>query len=291
MPDWINSFGGKNSDIRCPKGERVKADVNTRIRLGNKVDIDLRDLQAKLNAMQDGDSFMIGRTVNGVNDICINNEYISGQHLKIEKINGEIYVTDMSTNGTVLNSTSPDYAAKWSPDMAGQYNNARSRDFNKKCNQYYDELRMADYFYAESVNAGRITDTDINPMFAEFEFVTTSPQNGWSWRKPKKLKGRSINVVDRISLNVKADKNCLRELDMLLEKGEYINSKGQKVKIKVPDAYYKTPQSLDAWGTRHDPITMYFDGEVSKELEDAIAEITAKYARKPSNGKALMNSG
>lgn len=290
MPDWINSFGGKNSDIRCPKGERVKADVNTRIRLGNKVDIDLRDLQAKLNAMQDGDSFMIGRTVNGVNDICINNEYISGQHLKIEKINGEIYVTDMSTNGTILNSTSPDYAAKWSPDMAGQYNNARSWDFNSKCDKYYDELRMADYSYAESVNAGRITDADINPMFAEFEFVTTSPQNGWSWRKPKKLKGRSINVVDRISLNVKADKNCLRELDMLLEKGEYINSKGQKVKIKVPDAYYKTPQSLDAWGTRHDPITMYFDGEVSKELEDAIAEITAKYARKPSNGKALMNS-
>lgn len=290
MPDWINSFGGKNSDIVCPKGERVKADINSVIRLGNKVDIDLRDLQGKLNAMKDGDSFMIGRTVTGINDIRINNEYISGQHLKIEKINGEIYVTDMSTNGTVLNTTNPNYAAKWSPNMAGQYNNARSWDFNSKCNQYYDELRMADYSYAESVNAGRITDADINPMFAEFEFVTTSPQNGWSWRKPKKLKGRSINVVDRISLNVKADKNCLRELDMLLEKGVYVNSKGEKVKIKVPDAYYKTPQSLDEWGTRHDPITMYFDGKVSKELEDAIAEITAKYARKPCNGKALMNS-
>lgn len=290
MPDWINSFGGKNSDIVCPKGERVKADINSVIRLGNKVDIDLIDLQGKLNAMKDGDSFMIGRTVTGINDIRINNEYISGQHLKIEKINGEIYVTDMSTNGTVLNTTNPNYAAKWSPDMAGQYNNARSWDFNSKCNQYYDELRMADYSYAESVNAGRITDADINPMFAEFEFVTTSPQNGWSWRKPKKLKGRSINVVDRISLNVKADKNCLRELDMLLEKGVYVNSKGEKVKIKVPDAYYKTPQSLDEWGTRHDPITMYFDGKVSKELEDAIAEITAKYARKPCNGKALMNS-
>ena len=77
---------------------------------------------------------------------------------------------------------------------------------------------------------------------------------------------------------------------MLLEKGVYVNSKGQKVKIKVPDAYYKTPQTLDEWGTRHHPITMYFSGKVSKELEDAIAEITAKYARKPSNGKALMNS-
>lgn len=142
-------------------------------------------MQGKLNAMKDGDSFMIGRTVTGINDIRINNEYISGQHLKIEKINGEIYVTDMSTNGTVLNTTNPNYAAKWSPDMAGQYNNAHSWDFNSKCNQYYDELRMADYSYAESVNAGRITDADINPMFAEFEFVTTSPQNGWSWRKPK----------------------------------------------------------------------------------------------------------
>ena len=56
MPDWINSFGGKNSDIVCPKGERVKADINSVIRLGNKVDIDLRDLQGKLNAMKDGDS-------------------------------------------------------------------------------------------------------------------------------------------------------------------------------------------------------------------------------------------
>ncbi len=289
-PDWINSFGGKNSDIKCQKGERVKADINTRLRLGNKVDIDLSDLQDKLNAMQDGDFFMIGRNVNGINDIRINNEFISGEHLKIEKINGEIYVTDMSRNGTILNTTSPDYAAKWKPDMAGQYNNARNWNFNDKCDQYYGELRLANYSDTESVNTGKITNADIDCDGVEFEFVRTIPGNGWSWRRPKKIRGKDINVVDRISLNVKADRNCLRELDMLLEKGVYINSKGQKVKVDVPDAYYKTPKSLDRWKTRHDPITMYFEGKVSKELEDAIAEITAKYARKPSNGKALMNS-
>jgi hypothetical protein len=109
-------------------------------------------------------------------------------------------------------------------------------------------------------------------------------------RSTKRLRGQHFSSVDRISLNVKADRNLLLELDRLLETGEYINKQGQMVKIDVPAGEYKTPPNLSEWTKRHDPITMYFSEQVSTELETAIAEITEKYARQSTNGKALMNS-
>ncbi len=82
----------------------------------------------------------------------------------------------------------------------------------------------------------------------------------------------------------------LKELDELCASGTYINSKGERVQINQQNCTYKTPPSLEGWTERHDPITMYFDQEVSQEFQDALAEITAKYQRPSPNGKALMNS-
>ena len=284
-----NSSIASNVDVKLQSNTPVKVDASTKIRLGESVDIDLSDLDVKLNAMKDGDSFIIGRTASGANDIQINNPYVSGKHLKVEKINGEIFVTDLSSsNGTLLNTTKPDYVAQWKPNMNTKFAKARSGDFNALCDKYYDNLRLSDYSLAESVNKN-ISNNDID-IFIENNYVQTSEMNGWSLRTPKRVKNTYFESVDRISLNVKADKNLLKELDCLLETGEYITSQGKKVKIKVPDAQYKTPRFLEEWGTRHDPITMYFGDKVSKELEDALVDITQKYARTSSNGKSLMNS-
>ncbi len=278
---------GQNTKLA--KNETFKVSENAHLRLANKVDIDMADLKPKFDAMQDGDSFLIGATVDGPNDIVINNEYVSGTHLKVEKHNGEIYITDMSTNGTVLNTTQPDYAAQWKPNQGDKFKNATADDFRRMTDENYDIIRSADYSYEESVNSN-ITDDALMISTDKAEVVWDPMGSGWSWRKPRG-KNQSYNSVDRISLNVKADKNMLDEFDTLLSNGTYVNAEGKTVKVDVPDGCtYKTPTSLDNWGERHDPITFYFDREVSPELESAITEISAKYARPSSNGKGLMNS-
>lgn len=290
----VSSYQGvfrPDADIACPPYTPVMVAPDSKIRLANHVDIDLQDFQSRFDLMQDGDSFLIGRTVSGPNDICINNEYVSGQHLKIEKIDGKIYVTDLSSsNGTVINTTKPDYAAQWHPQTSGRYANATSDDFYRIADQYYDDLRLANYSYESSVNPN-IRQSDVMPEegIMRTENITGFGMRGWFWRKPRRLQGEP-NIVDRISLNVKADKKMLEELDRLMQTGEYVNKQGRTVKLDVPEGYYKTPQTLEDWGSRHDPITMYFSETISQDLQNAIADITEKYARTPSNGKALMNS-
>ena len=117
------------------------------------------------------------------------------------------------------------------------------------------------------------------------------PGNGWSWRQFKN--GCRRLAKDRVSLNVVADKRMIQELDRLMLKGEFVDKNGRLVKLDdsvFTKGMYKTPQTAEGWLTRHDPITMYFDEKVSPEMLDAISQITEKYARTSSNGKALMNS-
>ena len=282
-----NSNSEKIVDKKLNQNEAVKVSTQDSIRLGNKVDIDLSDFEDKFKAMKDGDSFYIGRTVKGPNDIKINNEYVSGTHLKVEKRNGEIYITDMSRNGTTLNTTQPDYAAKYSPEVQAKYDNARTgQDYYNIMEDNYSNLRNADYSYESSVR-NNISDVDL----MDTKNVDIRSNGYWFFRNPKgKTFVDSNNVVDRISLNVVADKNMLKELDELCASGTYINSKGERVQINQQNCTYKTPPSLEGWTERHDPITMYFDQEVSQEFQDALAEITAKYQRPSPNGKALMNS-
>lgn len=284
-------------DVKLGKNEPVVVAPNSKIRLGNAVDIDLADFKDKIASMKDGDSFIIGRNVRGANDIQINNNYVSGQHLKIEKIDGKIVVTDLSsTNGTVINTTKPDYAAKYDPNLRHKFGNQQYDDFERLYNQNYDDLRMANYSRESSLGKkseyfDRVFEDGFDTKL-QGSGMGVMDKSGWRWRQFANGMNRN-NVVDRISLNVKADKNMIDELDKLMLKGEYVNAQGKKVKLSdaaFTKGYYKTPQNTSDWLTRHDPITMYFDDTVSPEMLNAIAEITQKYARTPSNGKALMNS-
>ena len=275
------------------KGEPVEVTFDTQIRLANKVDIDLSDFRTKLQNMKDGDSFYIGRTVNGPDDIRIPNDYVSGTHLKIEKVNGKIVVTDMgSTNGTILNTTQPDYAAKFKPREiydkfgAGKDN---GETFYREYDRNYNNLREASYTKESSIR-GSVYEFD-EALSTANPGIKLTYENGWLWHRPKNgCKGLG---KDRVSLNVVGDKKLIEELDRLITKGEFIDKNGKLVKLKNKEftkGFYKTCLDSDDWLTRHDPITMYFDEKVSPEMLDALAQVTEKYARKPSNGKALMNS-
>jgi len=274
------------TDVKLQRGTRQKVSSMESVRLGDQVDINFADFEAKFNAMRDGDSFIIGREVSGANDIRINNEFVSGQHLKVEKINGEIYITDMSRNGTTLNSTKPDYAAQYSPQLQQKFANANYGDFTNMINDNYRNLRRANYSLEESVS-GNITNADL----ANDANVNIYESGGWFFRYQKGHRPVDASrVADRISLNVVADKNLLAELDRLCATGTYVNANGQTVRVNMPDCTYKTPQSLQGYTTRHDPITMYFEREVSEDVQNAIADIAGKYARQSSNGKSLMNA-
>ena len=275
----------KTADIRLQANEPMQVSSYDSIRLGNRVDIDLKDFEEKFRAMKDGDSFYIGRTVSGSNDVRINNESVSGTHLKVEKRNGNIYITDMSKNGTTLNTTQPDYAAKYSPETQAKYDNARTgQDYYNIMEDNYSNLRNAEYSYESSVRSN-ISNADLHNQTN----VNINFEGGYCYRS-QKGKPTVSSAVDRISLNVVADKNLLKELDELCSSGTYVNSKGERVQVQLQNCTYKTPQLLRDWSTRHDPITMYFDKKVSPEFQDAIAEITSKYQRPSSNGKSLMNS-
>ena len=280
------------------KGEPVEVTFDTQIRLANKVDIDLSDFRTKLQNMKDGDSFYIGRAVNGPNDIRIPHEYVSRVHLKVEKINGKIVITDVgSTNGTILNTTQPDFAAKFKPKkLQEKFGNGKETygHFFNEYNQNYKNLRRAQYS-PESSYRGNVEDFEDYIGAAAYDNPPNGsvvyPGNGWSWRQFKN--GCRRLAKDRVSLNVVADKRMIQELDRLMLKGEFVDKNGRLVKLDdsvFTKGMYKTPQTAEGWLTRHDPITMYFDEKVSPEMLDAISQITEKYARTSSNGKALMNS-
>lgn len=286
--------------VTLTQGKTVNIDLNDRIRLGGHVDIDASSLRAKFDSMAEGDEFFIGRSVTGQNDIRINNEFVADTHLKFKKVNGEIQITDLSNNGTVLNTIEPSNVAQYDPEIAVKFKNPTYTDFDNMISDNYSEIRKGNYSMEATVRD--LTTQDINIDVLKTDRLAMFAQNGWSWRKPV---GRSMAktqimhdgelvkvdaVKDRISLNVVADRNLLSELDEFVRTGEYVNSAGQKVKINIPNGYYKTPLSVEKWAQRHDPITMYFDNTLSQEALDALSEITSKYARPSSNGRALMNA-
>lgn len=239
------------------------------IKVGNStMDLEANGLGQAIKNMKDGDNFILGRA-----DINPKDSAISSQHFQIYKNNGKVYIVDLSRNGTRISNT------KVSSNI----------DYKALYNGVYDSIRKANYTPESSFKASA------EAMQSAIEKAPVGSKNikqgGWSYRMINDVDGDDI--VDRISLNIVADPGIISELDLLLSKGTYKNSAGQIVKLPdfaLTKGYYKTPQSINGWLTRHDPITMYFDGKVSNELTNAIKEVTQKYARKSANGVPLLGA-
>ncbi len=108
------------------------------------------------------------------------------------------------------------------------------------------------------------------------------PQDLWFFRMKNYIE--SSDLGQRMSLNVKASSELIRNLDRLMTKGEYVDSKGKHKKINQTEFYYKTYFNCGDWALRCDPVTLYFKGDVNQETIDAIAQITKGFARGPLDG-------
>ncbi|MDR1167661.1 MAG: FHA domain-containing protein, partial [Heliobacteriaceae bacterium] len=242
----------------------------------------------KIAAMKDGDMISIGRLKD--NNIQINDRYISAQHLVIEKVNGKYVVTDHSINGTKVVSTKG-RVANSTPvnDKFKHLNSAENKGkfFYDLYEQNYRDLRLGRYSPEASVKG--VPQETINKINAKGRYG--GKDYDWMVHDFGKKTNSSGSNIDRVSLNVVADEKMIDELSLLLREGVYTNSSGQKIKLnqnELSSGYFKTPPDVKGWCTRHDPITMYFYGNVSDSMLNALAEVTAKYKRQST--KPLMNA-
>ena len=148
----------------------------------------------------------------------------------------------------------------------------------------YDKLRGIGKEYNNSFigDTGKLQKEILAPSNTK---VGIEKQNGWAYRAKDHNFIPEKELTERMSLNVKGNDQLIKELDELMTNGTYINSKGEKIDIgETGSFYYKTPDNLEHWTKREDPITMYFKGRVSPKMEQAIKEITEKYQRGALNG-------
>ena len=103
-------------------------------------------------------------------------------------------------------------------------------------------------------------------------------KNGWHHRKNPNFKKDFgfPGAVDRISLNVYADKKLIDKLDdFMLNNPSVIE--------------YKTPSTFVDWECRHDPITIYFDDFVTDDVKRRVADLVKPYVRTQINpSKEIM---
>ena len=91
-------FAGK----RLPKEQLIVLGDNSRLNLADVHEIDLNspEIKAKIDNLKDGETLTIGRE----GDIIVNDPTgrVSKQHLEIKKQYGQIFVSDISANGTKI---------------------------------------------------------------------------------------------------------------------------------------------------------------------------------------------
>lgn len=98
---------------------------------------------------------------------------------------------------------------------------------------------------------------------ADNSLIKVKNQDNWHYRMPNN--NVPVKTVERMSLNANANENLIKELD------DYFYNKGV--------GYYKTPSDSTSWLDRHDSITMYFNQQITPEIENDLAKICQKYVR------------
>lgn len=128
----------------------------------------------------------------------------------------------------------------------------------------YQNIRSAKYStnarYNQNIDS--ITGTTTNN-------ITVNNQNCWNYRISKTGTFKD-KTIDRISLNVYPEEQLITSLDKYFATG----------KIK---GYYKTPDRLQDWGLRHDPITIYLQEPITQNIIDDIVKISKPHIRSTEN--------
>ena len=149
-------------------------------------------------------------------------------------------------------------------DEKGKIHGLFLYEIDKVKDKIYDKLRRAKY-----PSEGDKTISEFTGLSTPKIKVEHNAQAGcWDYRIPKGLSGVG-KTKERISLNVRPDKELIRKLD------EYFSEHIEDVR-----GFYKTPGYFEGWAKRHDPITIYLEKSAkgTTVLED-IAKIAEPYAR------------
>ena len=153
------------------------------------------------------------------------------------------------------------------------------QEFSILINDEYARLRSVGP-YKKNYN-NNFSDSIINIQreidYPQNSYVKLLKRNSWTYRIYRNIPSNEIG--QRISLNVKGDSKLIRELDTLMTNGQYRDKSGKIYSINPVDFYYKTFEDASMWGTREDPITMYFRGDINYQTLNAIGQIASKYAR------------
>ena len=127
-------------------------------------------------------------------------------------------------------------------------------------NAYYSLIR--DVYLEHVRHGGYEMPADVSFAAAPSPEIHHGAHNGWLYRQVKAAPP-SAETKERYSLNVKADPGLIRDLD------QFICKHGSS---------YKVPDAPDGW-TRSDTVTLYAHKPLSKEAQQELAQIAARYAR------------
>ena len=252
-------------------------------RLANckKLDTKSKDFQARLKNLKNNEGFTIGR-----NDFNDENIKVSRKHLQFIRFNNEIYVRDISLNGTTINVDGifKNYDFKYLQEKYG-----KNPYFRELINEKYSSLRRCGYSANSTYVAG--LEPIQTAIDGDVKFGHKKITKDWVYRQFDRMPYKNGKVSQRISLNVVAHAYLIEELDSFFATGLYRDGNGQWQCLKNFDsvcAYYKTPARAAGWSKRHDPITIYSQNKITDEFYKAIVEITRKYRRKPENNVPLQ---
>lgn len=136
--------------------------------------------------------------------------------------------------------------------------------WSKIAEDMYDQIRRTHKYAVEYEKKYSGSYGELCRIIEENKGVTVKDKHPWATRKAKGTEFKSAK--ERISLNVVGDADLIKKLDDLM--------------IKTNGAFiYKTYSDPSRWSNREDPVTLYFQDEITPEIYDEIANITKTYAR------------
>lgn len=268
-----------------------------------KIDLTKSPLKERIKKLKKDDSIVIGRADINPDDITI-----SRKQFELRKIDKVLYVCNLSQFGTDFTLLNPNQTmapknfpkpvntrqfnpfVNLNPQYLKSVYDKPQINFRELFDRKYNEMRIAKYSYDSTFTNGSLSYIQ--------QAIMTPPENGhihqencWNYRGFQY--GYPDNITNRVSMNVKADPRLMNELDEFMMTGRYIDLKGRQCRVPkqlmVP-GYYKTYTDAKRWTDRHDPITMYFSGEPTNEMLNALSDISQKYARPSCNGISLVNA-
>ena len=237
-----------------PKNVGVLLKGNETLKLANyDLDLGSPEIQAKLNAMKNGDIIIVGREVDA-KGIMINDpsSTVSRQHLTIKKVGDKFVVTDISSNGTKIASSLPTINENELVRVAG--NNGKAVDAG-----YVQASREARGFLNDAIDSGEYTqslDSYIQTINNMHIISATGKSGQLNWYSNVGQGGIQINPGQiRQGYCSNSRYHEATEIEAIARKyGDpyRVSNQSQRVKLKgIPEEYQPLDINTEDGGYRH----------------------------------------